>query len=71
VDTNLNASATFRVSNFLNVEQNFWGSADINVIRDRIFDFDDWNSYAIAQFLPYYLQVIFPSLPYQLILLYF
>ena len=39
------------------MEQNYWGSADINVIRDRIFDFDDWNSYAIAHFLPYYLQV--------------
>ena len=47
---------TARISNFLNAEQNYWGSPDINVVRERIFDFDDWNSYAIAHFVPYYLQ---------------
>ena len=52
---------TARVSNYINVEQNYWGSADINVIRDRLFDFDDWNSYAIAHFLPYHLQNGFDS----------
>lgn len=52
---------TARVSNFLNAEQNFWGTADLNKIRERIFDFDDWNSFAITHFLPYYLDGSFES----------
>ena len=52
---------TARVSNYLNAEQNYWGSADINVIREKLFDFDDWNSYAITHFLPYYLESSFES----------
>ena len=52
---------TARVSNYLNAEQNFWGTADIERIRQRVFDFDDWNSYAITHFLPYYLDASFES----------
>ena len=52
---------TARVSNYLNAEQNYWGSADLNVIREKLFDFDDWNSYAITQFLPFYLENSFES----------
>ena len=52
---------TARVSNYLNVEQNYWGSSDLNRIRDRLFDFDDWNSFAISHFLPYYLESSFDS----------
>ncbi|XP_037072320.1 LOW QUALITY PROTEIN: protein bark beetle-like [Pollicipes pollicipes] len=32
---------------------NWWGTRDPHQIRERIFDFDDWNSYAIAQFSPF------------------
>ena len=52
---------TARVSNYLNAELNYWGSADLNVIREKLFDFDDWNSYAITHFLPYYLTSSFES----------
>jgi hypothetical protein len=52
---------TARISNYLNVEQNYWGSSDLNVIRERLFDFDDWNSFAISHFLPYYLENSFES----------
>ncbi len=30
-------------------------------IRERLFDFDDWNSYAITHFLPYYLEASFDA----------
>lgn len=52
---------TARVSNYLNVERNFWGTPKLELIRERIFDFDDWNSYAIASFLPYFLEDSFES----------
>ncbi|OQR77825.1 hypothetical protein BIW11_00387 [Tropilaelaps mercedesae] len=41
------------LSNVLNVRQNFWGKTNVEEIRARIFDFDDWNSYAIADFVPF------------------
>ena len=31
------------------------------MIREKLFDFDDWNSYAITYFLPYYLENSFES----------
>ena len=33
--------------------RNWWGTRNPHEIRERIFDFDDWNSYAIARFSPY------------------
>lgn len=33
-----------------------WGTSDPRLIKERIFDFDDWNSYAIASYRPYYTQ---------------
>ncbi|KAK0049320.1 protein bark beetle [Biomphalaria pfeifferi] len=32
---------------------NYWGVVDQPSIRRRIFDFDDWNNYVIAEFFPY------------------
>ncbi len=52
---------TARVSNYLNAEQNYWGTANLDRIRERLFDFDDWNSYAITHFLPYYLEAAFDA----------
>lgn len=46
---------TARISNYMNAEQNYWGTSDLEEIRQKLFDFDDWNSYAITHFLPYYL----------------
>ena len=37
----------------INVEENWWGSPNHTIIRNRIFDFDDWNSFAIADFSPF------------------
>ncbi|CAL4091082.1 unnamed protein product, partial [Meganyctiphanes norvegica] len=44
---------TSRIDNYINVETNWWGSKDPDVIAERIFDFDDWNNYALADYLPY------------------
>lgn len=47
---------TTRLDNAVNVRRNYWGTADLDTIRDKIFDFDDWNSYAVARFRPFYLE---------------
>ena len=52
---------TSRVGNILNAEGNYWGTSDINIIREKLFDFDDWNSYATTHFLPYLLENSFDS----------
>lgn len=44
---------TARIENYVNVEANWWGSSDIHYIRERIFDFEDWNNYAIADYQPF------------------
>lgn len=52
---------TAKIDNFLNVRENWWGTADENEIRSRIFDFDDWNNHAIADYRPYLIQDNFQS----------
>ena len=52
---------TARISNYLNAIENYWGSPDINVVRSKVFDFDDWNSYAVAHFTPYKLEASFDA----------
>lgn len=37
----------------MNVRENWWGTTDPFYIRKRIFDFDDWNSFAGAIFSPF------------------
>ncbi|XP_042894789.1 protein bark beetle [Parasteatoda tepidariorum] len=44
---------TGSVENKINVQKNWWGTSDFVLIQKRIFDFDDWNGYAIADFNPY------------------
>lgn len=44
---------TGSVDNKINVGSNWWGSTIVADIQKRIFDFDDWNGYAIADFNPY------------------
>ena len=41
------------VENTLNVKENYWGTTNQSDIKKRIFDFDDWNNFAIAEFLPF------------------
>ena len=38
---------------YLDVTENWWGSREQDVIHQRIFDFADWNSFAIAEYYPY------------------
>ncbi|CAG7818624.1 unnamed protein product, partial [Allacma fusca] len=47
---------TAKIDNTVNVVRNWWGSSDPRRIKERIFDFDDWNSYAIASYRPYLLK---------------
>lgn len=47
---------TARLDNFVNVQRNYWGTPEFERINERIFDFEDWNSYAIARFRPFYLE---------------
>jgi hypothetical protein len=41
------------VNNRLNVKENWWGTPVQYAIRQKIFDFDDWNSYVIADYFPH------------------
>ncbi|XP_055636056.1 protein bark beetle isoform X2 [Toxorhynchites rutilus septentrionalis] len=45
-----------RLNNFLDVRENWWGSQDEQHIRARIFDFNDWNNHAEAQYRPYLIE---------------
>ena len=49
------------LSNYLDVRENYWGTRDQEKIQDKIFDFDDWNNYAIAEYFPYLLYDNFQS----------
>ncbi|XP_046609560.1 protein bark beetle isoform X2 [Neodiprion virginianus] len=44
---------TAKINNEVQVTENWWGTADFAQIRQRIFDFDDWNDHAVANFVPY------------------
>nr|KAF7437889.1 hypothetical protein H0235_000280 [Vespula pensylvanica] len=44
---------TAKINNGVDVSENWWGTSDDAVIRRRIFDFDDWNNHAVANYRPY------------------
>ncbi|KAB7501563.1 Protein bark beetle [Armadillidium nasatum] len=52
---------TGQVETDLNVQANWWGSREVSFIQERIFDFDDWNNYAIASFRPFLIESRFDS----------
>lgn len=52
---------TAKIDNFLNVAENWWGTDNEKDIKNRIFDFDDWNDHAIAEYRPYLLEDNFQS----------
>ncbi|CAL1535561.1 unnamed protein product [Lymnaea stagnalis] len=41
------------LGNSMDLTLNYWGVTDQSSIRRRIFDFDDWNNYVIADYFPY------------------
>ncbi|GAB6022030.1 hypothetical protein CHUAL_006179 [Chamberlinius hualienensis] len=44
---------TGSLASSVNCRENWWGTVDTYYIRKRIFDFDDWNSFAVAIFSPF------------------
>ncbi len=49
------------LENYLDATENYWGSQDQAFIQKHLFDFDDWNNYAIAEYYPYLLYDRFES----------
>ncbi|XP_043483219.1 protein bark beetle isoform X2 [Leptopilina heterotoma] len=44
---------TAKIDNVVDVTENWWGTYNDVQIRQKIFDFNDWNDHAIADFRPY------------------
>ncbi|XP_049764444.1 protein bark beetle [Schistocerca cancellata] len=44
---------TAHLESEVDVAENWWGTTNATEIRERIFDFDDWNNHALAHFLPF------------------
>ncbi|CAB3397311.1 unnamed protein product [Caenorhabditis bovis] len=42
------------IDDFMNVTHNWWGTGNEAEIAQRIFDFDDWNTYMLAKWSPFY-----------------
>ena len=49
------------LENYLDVTENYWGTDNQMIIKGKLFDFDDWNNYAIAEYYPYLLLDSFDS----------
>ena len=47
---------TSRLDSTLDVSENWWGSTNESLIRNKIFDFDDWNDHAQANFRPFLIE---------------
>lgn len=52
---------TAKINNVLDVRENWWGTNDATVIKQKIFDFDDWNDHAITAFHPYLMEDSFEA----------
>lgn len=46
------AISSLSLDTVLDVRENWWGTQYQSAIQKRIFDFDDWNNYAIANYFP-------------------
>ena len=44
---------TARIGSTIDITENWWCTKDLASIKQQIFDFDDWNDHAIANYLPY------------------
>ena len=49
----LGGQSSSLLENYLDVTENYWGTVNQAEINALIFDFDDWNSYAIAEYFPF------------------
>ncbi|XP_015436907.1 PREDICTED: protein bark beetle [Dufourea novaeangliae] len=52
---------TAKINNEVDVTENWWGTPDDIDIRRRIFDFDDWNDHAVANYRPFLTSDTFDS----------
>ena len=52
---------TAQIDSKLDVSENWWGTTEYSKIKRQIFDFDDWNDHALANFRPYLLEDDFDS----------
>nr|XP_003703916.1 PREDICTED: uncharacterized protein LOC100876764 [Megachile rotundata] len=52
---------TAKINNEVNVTDNWWGTSNDSEIRKKIFDFDDWNDHAVANFHPFLIEDSFNS----------
>lgn len=50
---------TARIDSTVDVTENWWGTTSEHEIISKIFDFDDWNDHAIANFKPYLIEDAF------------
>lgn len=50
---------TARLNSYLDVIENWWGSTNLQDIKAKIFDFDDWNNHAQATFRPFLIEESF------------
>ncbi|WKY09273.1 hypothetical protein Q1695_001993 [Nippostrongylus brasiliensis] len=39
----------------MNVSYNWWGTGNDAEVAQRVFDFDDWNTFTLAEFSPFYI----------------
>ncbi|ESN96924.1 hypothetical protein HELRODRAFT_193396, partial [Helobdella robusta] len=59
----LGGQAASKFENYLDVTENWWGSIDQVVIQKRLFDFDDWNNFAVAEYIPFLMNPTFEAKP--------
>ncbi|XP_066146694.1 protein bark beetle [Euwallacea fornicatus] len=52
---------TAKINEYLNVQENWWGTIEEHEIQNKIFDFDDWNDHAIADYTPFLLEANFQA----------
>ena len=57
----LAGQSSSKLENYLDIKENYWGTSEQYEIQQKIFDFDDWNNYAIAQYHPFLLYSRFDS----------
>lgn len=48
------ALQTNTLNSTIDASLNWWGTADPNIIKKRIFDLHEWNNHALVNFIPYY-----------------
>lgn len=52
---------TAQIDSTLDISENWWGTTDYIKIKRQIFDFDNWNDHAVANFRPFLIEDDFDS----------